>query len=786
MIPGRQQMCVLHNKMRNTRFLVSDETGAWRCSEGSPCATGAAKAVNVEEGSAPLTVDICDLCNGDVREGQTIDDHLLKYHSTLVMRCNELGDLGMGLHESEKPSPDTLAELGAAVRKVAEKSDRGPKTYGVTVEAARQLSLILRHAFPSAEVFTFGSCVACGCWDGRGDVDFTLVDPSGWERKQWPPEDEGRVVLDVAKALRAAGFLFDAIEPLTRTRVPIVKHQRPDPPELWRAHDPKARTLFYRFREKPSATDVRLIEQQLDARVIPVSSDPRGMLVQFRSGEAALAALMLRNDIMLKNPSRYDKRWANQKLRPAIFEIDFDISCRAHGIRNSILLRQYMEQSNVIRAGSVYIKTWSKRSGVNNSKRGYLTSYAVNILWIYYLIRTGQAKFIDPQSIPYAPDPKAMPKYTTYLEMVPRSSSDPTFEQRLAESVTGFFRFFAITFDWKTTVVSISRPAPTTKERLRWTEERQIHAKIFRDRVWYHCCIEDPYEENLNLGRHISPIKKHKVVMEFIQGLTSIISGCISHVLEDRSSSAAAARCMAGLRRAMVGHMEKRMSELVAALRRSDIDALAAYEVEQRTTKLIDSGGYIVNHEQDPMVSIPEAQVSSLHIPSEAQQLIDEVDQKLKANPVAGVPMSEKMARLNLNLIYFVEPTHQRCFFNEADSDAFRAHHRAVVSAVEDLEQEGIDWRKEHLLGHVIDRVTVPFVQEAFDAAAESALSKKRSPSAAKGTESSGGGGVTRSSKGPVEATCDECNRRGAVWKTSDISIDPGRYCDACWKKFEA
>ena len=786
---GRQEVCSTHDKLRNPRFLVQNtETGLWHCAEASPCITKIAPALegrlddSVATGASAI-VDMCDLCNGDVKEGQTIDDHLLKYHATLVLRCNELEAMGSSLSAADKPAPSSLAALGASIREIAEKCDKGPATYDVTVQAAKQLSIILKNAFPMASVFTFGSCIACGCWDGQGDVDFTLVDPVGWQKREWPPADEGRVVLDIAKALRAAGFLFDDIEPLCRTRVPIVKHVQQRPPELWRVRDPKARTLFYRFARQLSPGEVKQVETQLDARAHHVGSDPKGLLVQFRSGEAALKALMLRNDVILPQPTRYDKRWSNPKLRPAIFEVDFDISCRAHGIRNSVLLRTYMEQSPVIRAGSVYVKTWSKKSGINNSMRGYLTSYAVNILWIYYLLQTGQATFVDPHSIPFSPDPATFSKYATHMEIAPKAKADPTFDQRVAEAVAGFFRFYAVYFDWKSNVVSINRPSVTTKDWMKWIEANQIHSKVFRERVWYHFCIEDPYEENLNLGRHVSSIKKHTVLTEFIFGLTSILSGNVKQVLTDRSSQSAAAQCLTGLRRAMIGKTERRLSDLVLALRRFDIDSLAAYEVEQRTTKLFDEGGYTINNDPDPLVTIPASQVAVLHIPAEAQPLIDELDAKFKRQPYVGESVTSQFKKYNLHLIYFVEDKLQRCFANVKDAAVYVAHNRAVVSAVEDLEQDGINWVKEHLLGQVIERVSVPFNQDVFDVVADQAiLNQKKAVAAA---SSSSGGTVKRSSKPPIDGTCDDCSRRGKIWRTNDVSIDPGMYCDTCWVAFE-
>uniref|UniRef100_A0A0A9ZG09 Ketohexokinase n=1 Tax=Lygus hesperus TaxID=30085 RepID=A0A0A9ZG09_LYGHE len=56
--------------------------------------------------------------------------------------------------------------------------------------------------------------------------------------------------------------------------------------------------------------------------------------------------------------------------------------------------------------------------------------------------------------------------------------------------------------------------------------------------VRYSFCIEDPYEENLNLGRHMGISKSLRVQGEFCRGLLSLLKDDITHSCVFASSDA--------------------------------------------------------------------------------------------------------------------------------------------------------------------------------------------------------------------------------------------------------
>lgn len=209
-------------------------------------------------------------------------------------------------------------------------------------------------------------------------------------------------------------------------------------------------------------------------------------------------------------------------------DVDFDITAnRRNGVRNSALLRGYFCQQPHTRWLSIAVKRWSKRSGLNMGvEGGCLTSYGFNIMVAYYLLRRGLVQFVPPESCDVA---RILPM-PLYLPLDPPASGGA----ELGAMTLDFLDFYLHEFDPETEVISLSRPrgaaaaagrdanpattavvdsvvsAPftvTTKEDLQWTKQAEDMARISGDKTSYRWCIEDPYEHNLNVGRHMTPFK---------------------------------------------------------------------------------------------------------------------------------------------------------------------------------------------------------------------------------------------------------------------------------------
>ena len=288
----------------------------------------------------------------------------------------------------------------------------------------------------------------------------------------------------------------------------------------------------------------------------------------------------------------------DSKIKPAICCIDFDVSLRTFGLRNSLLLQQYMQQPikvyieasllkpngkfstenhyyhqsySIVRLGALFIKKWGKQSGVIDSKQGYLTSYALNILWIYFLYQNNYIYYIDTQAIPSTilynsnntmdntthskifneavikeklkwlhettpQNPSYFSILDKHLNIICQRGShgackylneseyeadldiiSPYIYNELARIILHFFSFYTYEFNWDNHVISIKSRGIITKNELNWMpdQSKEKGAK-------YLLCIEDPYENNLNLGRHIGVVRKIKVMNAFYTGLISL------------------------------------------------------------------------------------------------------------------------------------------------------------------------------------------------------------------------------------------------------------------------
>ncbi|KNH07600.1 hypothetical protein XU18_1694 [Perkinsela sp. CCAP 1560/4] len=195
--------------------------------------------------------------------------------------------------------------------------------------------------------------------------------------------------------------------------------------------------------------------------------------------------------------------------------LEIDISAhRRNGVRNSLLLRSYFSQipptrpslpnatTSVYRMLSLALKFWGKRTGLVDPVQTFLTSYAFNVLICYYLQQRGGMDFIHPESILI---PKGHPTVPDYREIALAGTQGHTC---LGWYMRDFLKFYNHEFDYNNTVVSLSRKGITTKEYLGWglRDEERMHGTD-GNAFFYRFCVEDPYENRLNLGRFVTPLR---------------------------------------------------------------------------------------------------------------------------------------------------------------------------------------------------------------------------------------------------------------------------------------
>lgn len=509
----------------------------------------------------------CDMCQREVFDSKAaLQRHVAAKHASLVPDSGDLSSLSEQLRpvlaEVLEKQPEKWRRWGEMTFTVSAQRDAGAKRLAEACDARRQLECVVQRWRPTAKVYIFGSSVAMGLWDGLSDIDFSVIDVDAMENGQWPP-NEKNAVRGVANHLRRIGFAHPHLEAIEHARVPIIKHTAPSAfTKLLEAHYETvlARSARFMFDSLLEPEEMREVEQSV-AKILgapperlwwdvvssrhtlgvtaatttsavalmisPPSTSPS-------SSTAAAAASTSEHGNSKKSADRMAKSPiaalpVHDELRPEIFRIDFDLSFRAFGVRNSLLLRHYLNGHVCARPGALVLKDWSKNCGINDSMHGYLTSYAINILWIYFLVQQGLVPFKDPKSIPHSvrdvePEPTYVPLIPSDIAASPESAAK--LYENMGRLLVAFFAFYTFVFDWDRHVVSLNRPGTTTKHQIGWDEANETTLAGGRGKnTRYDLCIEDPYEDNLNLGRHIGAVRSRKFHDEFKRALLSLVKG---------------------------------------------------------------------------------------------------------------------------------------------------------------------------------------------------------------------------------------------------------------------
>ncbi|RNF16460.1 RET1 protein [Trypanosoma conorhini] len=454
-----------------------------------------------------------------------------------------------------KARRDAIALWGKKVFVVAAQRDAGEAKMQEAHRARAQLETVVRRWHEKARVFIFGSSVAMGVWDGMADIDFAVVDVEALDAGNWPPLEKN-AVRSITELLRRAGFSFVNLEPISHARVPIIKHHASSPiltVARKDAEDVVARSVRFVLNAPASREDRVMLEGSVRDAVGPAgvqqvwwnrTGDVMSMTLD--STTTAIRAAVC-SPAFVTPALRAKVQPVHDECRPELYNVDFDLSFRAFGIRNSNLLRQYLLSHPCARPGAIVLKDWSKTSGVNNSVNGYFTSYAVNIMWIYYLIQKNYVPYVDPLDISASlvNETNFDPKYTPMLDPALTPDELNVLYENAGNMLVGFFYFYSFEFDWEHHVISLNRPGVTTKKMLGWHVEDVVPpmssslgggvnslnggasgggvAAAKRHPTRYELCIEDPYEENLNLGRHIGITKSLRVRTELYRGLLSLL-----------------------------------------------------------------------------------------------------------------------------------------------------------------------------------------------------------------------------------------------------------------------
>ena len=165
------------------------------------------------------------------------------------------------------------------------------------------------------------------------------------------------------------------------------------------------------------------------------------------------------------------------------------------------------------------LKRWSEQCGVNNAAEGYLSTYAVNLLWVHFLVRHGHVRHVDPSDVAYVAS-TALEAWLPAHAPLPTPDDGDAAVEALGALLLDFFAFYAQRFDWATEVVSVNRAGPTTKAMLGWWHQGDNMPTTAT--TGHAMCVEDPYEDGLNLLRRVGDGRRHVLVAAFQRGLLAL------------------------------------------------------------------------------------------------------------------------------------------------------------------------------------------------------------------------------------------------------------------------
>ncbi|KAI9297838.1 hypothetical protein K502DRAFT_346627 [Neoconidiobolus thromboides FSU 785] len=198
---------------------------------------------------------------------------------------------------------------------------------------------------------------------------------------------------------------------------------------------------------------------------------------------------------------------------------------------NTRLLKTYSEIDPRLKKLVYLVKHWSKQRNINEPYLGTLSSYCYVLMTIFYLQQRNPPVLpclqkisnnvnaplptinVDGHNVYFYDDLKNLKKHWTQKNT-----------ESVVELLFGFYQYYAYSFHWSRSVVSVRTGIVLTKDEKGWIKAKYSASPStgasVTDRFWL--CVEDPFELEHNLGRPADRNSVYEIRGEFIRATKNL------------------------------------------------------------------------------------------------------------------------------------------------------------------------------------------------------------------------------------------------------------------------